>query len=300
MRCPKCGYISFDYNQVCPKCSKDISSEQEKLHIPAFRPDPPSLLGALIGEANESHIGIRMPEASESGYAKEPEIEFGDSSSFESGEVSFDSQELVRSMESQEQAIEGESGDLESQRAEDTSDFEFESPVAEQTPPGATEMEPSTAADEPQEFSAEEVVSPIDSSELNLDEISLDDSGTTPQTTGEDLGQETGFDFEGPDSGVEKAEQEQEKDEVELNLDDLKVNNDTGELEVNIQGHPFEETENPLQMDEINLEEAPVQTEKKNEEEESAKADSATEDEELSIDLEDLDLDLDLDADKPH
>lgn len=60
MKCPKCGYISFDYNQVCPKCNKDISSEQAKLNIPPFQPNTPSLLGALTGEVNESQIGLRV------------------------------------------------------------------------------------------------------------------------------------------------------------------------------------------------------------------------------------------------
>lgn len=50
MKCPKCGYISFDHNQTCPKCKKDISAEQKKLNLPDFRPSPPSLLEALTGE----------------------------------------------------------------------------------------------------------------------------------------------------------------------------------------------------------------------------------------------------------
>jgi hypothetical protein len=39
MKCPKCGYISFDFNRVCPKCNKDVGTEQAKLNIPSFRPD---------------------------------------------------------------------------------------------------------------------------------------------------------------------------------------------------------------------------------------------------------------------
>jgi hypothetical protein len=58
MKCPKCGYISFDYNQVCPKCSKDIGNEQKKLNLPAFKPDPPYLLEALTGAASASLIGL--------------------------------------------------------------------------------------------------------------------------------------------------------------------------------------------------------------------------------------------------
>ncbi|MBW1764537.1 MAG: hypothetical protein JRJ23_07350, partial [Deltaproteobacteria bacterium] len=56
MKCPKCSYISFDYNSVCPKCNKDISSEQKKMNLPAFRPDPPYLLSMLTGEADDSSV----------------------------------------------------------------------------------------------------------------------------------------------------------------------------------------------------------------------------------------------------
>ena len=53
MRCPRCRYISFDYNQLCPRCSNDVSAEKEMLNLPDYIADPPFLLGALIGEADE-------------------------------------------------------------------------------------------------------------------------------------------------------------------------------------------------------------------------------------------------------
>ena len=60
MKCPKCSYISFDYNQICPKCNKDISEEQRKLNLPGFKPEPIFLLGALTGAASESQIGLEV------------------------------------------------------------------------------------------------------------------------------------------------------------------------------------------------------------------------------------------------
>jgi hypothetical protein len=51
MRCKKCGFISFDFNQVCPKCNRGLSDEQRSLNLPAFRPEPPMLLGRLLGES---------------------------------------------------------------------------------------------------------------------------------------------------------------------------------------------------------------------------------------------------------
>ena len=60
MKCPKCDYISFDYNQVCPKCEKDISGEQAKLNLPRYRPNPPYLLARLTGEIYESDVVDRV------------------------------------------------------------------------------------------------------------------------------------------------------------------------------------------------------------------------------------------------
>jgi hypothetical protein len=53
MKCPKCRYISFDYNQVCPRCTNDVGAEKEMLNLPDYVADPPFFLGALIGEAGE-------------------------------------------------------------------------------------------------------------------------------------------------------------------------------------------------------------------------------------------------------
>jgi hypothetical protein len=58
MKCPKCGYISFDSNLECPKCRSDISMEQRKLNLPPFKPYPPLFLGAIVetkGQASKSY-----------------------------------------------------------------------------------------------------------------------------------------------------------------------------------------------------------------------------------------------------
>lgn len=60
MRCPKCGYISFDHSQPCPKCSKDISAERKKMNLPSYRPAPLSLLGSLTGESDRTETGPVM------------------------------------------------------------------------------------------------------------------------------------------------------------------------------------------------------------------------------------------------
>ena len=63
MKCPKCGYVSFDYNESCPKCDEDIRTERTKLNLSDYRADPPFLLGALTGGVNESEPEIPMDYA---------------------------------------------------------------------------------------------------------------------------------------------------------------------------------------------------------------------------------------------
>lgn len=50
MRCPKCGYVSFDHLNNCLKCSRDLSGSREDLNLMDFRPEVPFLLGSLVGE----------------------------------------------------------------------------------------------------------------------------------------------------------------------------------------------------------------------------------------------------------
>ena len=60
MKCPKCGYISFDYNEVCPKCNRNISGEGAKMNHPSYKPDSPALLGSLIGEGEDAALDLEL------------------------------------------------------------------------------------------------------------------------------------------------------------------------------------------------------------------------------------------------
>jgi len=56
MKCPKCNFISFDYNQACPKCGHDLSHEMELMNLPAYTPKELSLLGLLTGNGDISSV----------------------------------------------------------------------------------------------------------------------------------------------------------------------------------------------------------------------------------------------------
>ncbi len=75
MKCPKCGYVSFDYNQVCPKCNKDISAERDKMNLPSYKPTP-----SFISGREAKGAGVSSAEQ-EAGFGAEETIELKFSSS---------------------------------------------------------------------------------------------------------------------------------------------------------------------------------------------------------------------------
>jgi hypothetical protein len=62
MRCPSCGYISFDYLDRCVKCSAALTDERHRLNLPETKPNPISL----------QEIMERMPIITQKGSGQEP------------------------------------------------------------------------------------------------------------------------------------------------------------------------------------------------------------------------------------
>ena len=55
MRCPKCGYISFDHMETCLKCKKDISDSAE-VEGTTYHAASPSFLRVPDKKASEPDI----------------------------------------------------------------------------------------------------------------------------------------------------------------------------------------------------------------------------------------------------
>ena len=55
MRCPKCGYISFDRQRSCGKCSNDLTAVSEQLQGTVGKAAVPFFLGAALGQQPPSH-----------------------------------------------------------------------------------------------------------------------------------------------------------------------------------------------------------------------------------------------------
>ncbi len=67
MRCPKCGYISFDRQKSCGKCSNDLTAVAEQLQGTVGKAASPFFLGAILGK--------QEPYAAEPGPALHEEEE---------------------------------------------------------------------------------------------------------------------------------------------------------------------------------------------------------------------------------
>jgi hypothetical protein len=277
MKCPKCGYVSFDYNLSCPKCGKDISSEQGKLNLPSFKPNPLSLLGALTGQAGGSSAELSVADSGPVSFTSEAVGSFDDSTVIDVGRARFESSgELDLSLEADEGKLVKDTG-------------EFELGTSERSLP---ELDLDGSGSE--ELSLESDSLTLEQGTVDREEVfrAGQETGAIEKQKGNEI--DLGSLELTPDGGAE------ETGEIELNLDDLKIS-DTGDLEVGDKGAAGKAA-NPIDLDEITLDEIPLSEEltledagkegvKKGETEAASEASSAGED---TIDLDDLDLDIEV------
>jgi hypothetical protein len=241
MKCPKCHYVSFDYNQVCPKCNKDISVEQERLHIPAFKPNPPSLLGGMLGGAQP---GARLsasadvsridhePAAIHDRAVRDREPELSDSHEMDFG--------LRLQEDSQGVDVGGMSGSLfgDSPASQKTSEWEKSGIVdlfsleEPEVPTKAGEKKEEEDSLDLERIMLEGTAGETgEKAEIDLGDFSLEDAGvnlekSAPTPSGTEPLLDLGL-ISGRDGKAFAGKQ----DEIALNLEDLKVN-ETGQLEI--------------------------------------------------------------------
>jgi hypothetical protein len=70
MRCPKCGYVSFDYLVRCKKCNRDLADARLALNLLDVKPATPFLLASLVGATahdagRERVTGLSLTQESE-------------------------------------------------------------------------------------------------------------------------------------------------------------------------------------------------------------------------------------------
>ncbi|RJR48821.1 MAG: hypothetical protein C4576_07780 [Desulfobacteraceae bacterium] len=326
MKCPKCSYVSFDYNQSCPKCHKDLGAEQQKLNIPAFKPEPPSLLGGLLGDQAQPEHDPNEP-AEEAAH----EVHSLDDATVQMNEPFLnDSQEIdlqeekedlgLESIASEESAPEIEMGALDMSGAEKESASSGESGIE-----GTISLEDADVFPPEQ---AKKEAAPTEIS-LDLEEITLDlnePGGTKQEANKADQGLEIDLgDFSLEDEEEKRSQvsagaseepvsysaagseenppESKESEEITLTLDDLKVNNETGQLEIGkfIPGIAGKKAQAKVAESTLNLKKSPLAGAETQDElslllgDDAIEIPAAAEGVE-SLDLENLDLELDLDG----
>jgi hypothetical protein len=87
MKCPKCGYTSFDYNERCPKCNKDLTQDREWINLPSFKPNPPPLLSEAGLQGSGSELDMALMSARD---ARSIESEISIEDDLKPPEIDFD------------------------------------------------------------------------------------------------------------------------------------------------------------------------------------------------------------------
>lgn len=77
MRCPKCGYISFDRQRSCGKCANDLTAVAEQLKGTVSKAPAPFFLGTILGkqEAYAAEPGPALHEEEETLDLDELEVD---------------------------------------------------------------------------------------------------------------------------------------------------------------------------------------------------------------------------------
>ena len=319
MKCPKCGYISFDNNQVCPKCNRDISHEQEKLNFPAFRPNPPSLLGDLTGEVIESNVDMQIDQSyvgdvstdivteeeahyEDSGFTDMGEVTFDDSSALDKGDIMFSDSQMDVDLELGESDEFAASDSFDSlPQEESVADLDLDSLN--------DSSEINMGADRPKADEDEGISLAMD--DLVEEEPEMEGMAPFESPDNEQTG-EASFDIgdlsmEEPESmGESKAEEtEEEGEEPDIDFDSMALEESDSLSEPQIEG-PEEEAEAPgLEFDSLDSgeEEAgdqvdlgleDLQIDESGELEIRSEAASGDSETETLLDLEDIDLELDM------
>jgi len=212
MKCPKCGYISFDYNEVCPKCNKNIAALRDKMSLPSYKAAPLSMLKALTGEASETgaDISVQVSEDTASVLEEEEGLSLEDSQAIEAMEKTFkDSQEFDMQLETTLDEVWDETP------KEDAADLSLD---IEDLPIEDARFEPAQAAD------AAEIETIVDSDLLPTEGGDLEKTALFEPVEADE--ETTGFDLDdlsrsesGPISEVKL--QEKAEDDVPIDLEGL-------------------------------------------------------------------------------
>ncbi|MDQ1240575.1 MAG: hypothetical protein QG577_2761 [Thermodesulfobacteriota bacterium] len=75
VKCERCGYVSFDYNDSCPSCGFDLQVLRDKLGIYWEKPDTD--FNKLFDEPPSVSTVESSTQEAESAYDDDTELDFG-------------------------------------------------------------------------------------------------------------------------------------------------------------------------------------------------------------------------------
>lgn len=242
MKCPKCGYISFDYNEVCPKCNKNIAALRDKMSLPSYKAAPLSMLKALTGEASDTDadISVQVSEDTASVLEEEEGLSLEDSQAIEAMEKTFkDSQEFDMQLET---TLDEVWDDTPKEDAADLSldiedlpieDARFEPAQAEDAAEIETivdsDLLPTEGGDPEKTALFEPVEADEETTGFNLDDLSQSESGPISEVTLQEKAEDdVPIDLEGLASALEEPTKNlnQPIKTEDLELEDLNLDLD--------------------------------------------------------------------------
>lgn len=250
MRCPKCGYISFDHIEICLKCKKDIKVVSDNLHGTVFNVSAPSFL-----QVNKREAEPEVDEAFSGKFAGDEDFVDEDLEVLVEDEVVIDDQgnEVIGAGDSKF----AESDDSENREiVMDLSQFE-----------DAEELEEPAAATTKSEYKTEE-----QTFSLELPAELADISDLAPPTR---------------EATVDKKAEVRvpvKKQAVSPETDDLDFDLGLGDLGIDPAAALESEEEMVLSLDDIDFSEAPAAA-KKSSAKPAAKQSGTDMDEDLNFDL---------------
>jgi hypothetical protein len=92
MRCPKCGYISYDHLTACAKCGRDVSELAAELQGTSIKTEAPMFLSGALGAFSGEEVEFSFEEeGEEEADISLAEAEAEEAATMEAGEdVDFD------------------------------------------------------------------------------------------------------------------------------------------------------------------------------------------------------------------
>jgi len=257
MRCPKCGYISFDQEEACTKCDASLAEISRSLGGTAVRVQESFLLASVLGQAGQQaaseEVEFDLAEAEEG-------IPMVDLSPFEQQEEAaveeYTGISFTLPEEEEEQVVEAAAGEEEQPAELGAIDFTFfgEEPAQEkELQPAAEEAAGLDLSLEEAEVAALETEESLPELELEMGSVAEEslelDAGLQPDIEEQALAEEPGAGKTAAAAGsgldldinVDLEEDEPSDEEMVFNLEDI----DMSDLVINEPGGTEEETGRP-------------------------------------------------------